>query len=151
MSTPHADPARVGLPDKQQLANLAVYKLWTRCGVPVDWSEDSIKRLYAEIGTRIRSARKQAVWSQFDLAHAVGLTRSSIANIEAGRQHAPVHVVVLIAHTLSAPVETLLPSGPELDSIATFRTPTPDLEGQPDSTHDFVTTALRRATGGVSQ
>lgn len=114
----------------------------------MDWNEDSIKQLYAEIGTRIRSARKQEGWSQVDLGEVVGLTRSSIANIEAGRQHAPVHVVVLIAHTLNIPVETLLPSGSKLDSLATFHAPALDLKGQPDSTHDFVTTALRRATGG---
>jgi len=115
----------------------------------VDWSESSIKRLYAEIGIRIRSARKQGGWSQDDLGAAVGLTRSSIANIEAGRQRAPAHIVVLIAHTLGVPVETLLPSGAELDSLATFQAPALDLKGQPDSTHDFVTTAIRRATGKV--
>jgi transcriptional regulator with XRE-family HTH domain len=114
----------------------------------VDWSEDSIKRLYAEIGARVRSARKQHGWNQVDLAHAVGLTRSSIANIEAGRQRALVHVVVLAAHALGVPVETLLPLGSELDNTAILRAPALDLEGQSNSTHDFVTTAIRRATGG---
>lgn len=117
----------------------------------MDWNEESIKRLYGEIGARIRSARKQRGWSQVDLADAVGLTRSSIANIEAGRQRAPAHIVVLIAHTLDVSVEALLPSGSELDSLAIFQAPALDLEGQPASTHDFVTTAIRRATGKVGQ
>lgn len=115
----------------------------------MNWNEESIKRLYVEVGARIRSTRKQHGWSQDELAHSVRLTRSSIANIEAGRQRAPAHVVVLIAHALDVSVETLLPSGPELDSLATFQAPTLDLEGQPASTHDFVTTTIRRATGKV--
>lgn len=113
----------------------------------MDWNEESIKRLYVEIGAKIRSARKQQGWSQDELAHSVGLTRSSIANIEAGRQRAPAHIVVLIAHTLNESVETLLPPASALDRLATFRTPVLDLEGQPATTHDFVATTIRRATG----
>jgi transcriptional regulator with XRE-family HTH domain len=115
----------------------------------VDWNEEATRRLYAEIGTRIRRARKQHGWNQVDLARAVDLTRSSIANIEAGRQRALTHVVVLIAQALSVPVETLLPSAHDLDKIAAIQPPSiGELEGQSETTHDFVTTALRRVAGG---
>jgi transcriptional regulator with XRE-family HTH domain len=114
----------------------------------VDWNRESIKRLYGEVGARVRGARKQHGWTQDELAHAVGLTRSSVANIEAGRQHALAHVVMLIARALDTPVEELLPSGRELDKLAMVQTPVFDLDGQPDSTQDFVTSAIRRAAGG---
>jgi transcriptional regulator with XRE-family HTH domain len=114
----------------------------------VDWTEDSINRLYVEIGIRVRNARKKRGWTQAELATAVNLTRSSIANIEAGRQPTLIHVIVLIAHNLDTPAETLLPTGQNLDDLASVQTPTLDLTGQSDTTHDFVTAALRRATGG---
>jgi transcriptional regulator with XRE-family HTH domain len=111
-------------------------------------TEDAIKALYVDIGGRVRRARKQQGWSQLDLAHTVDLTRSSIANFEAGRQRPAVHVVLLIAQALKVPVEELLPSGPDFDRVVTLKNPTIDLDGQSSSTHDFVNTAIRRATGG---
>lgn len=111
-------------------------------------TDTAVKALYAEIGRRVRRARKQRGWSQVDLAHAVNLTRSSIANVEAGRQRSLIHVALLIAHALEVPVDALLPSGPELDKLVRFQSPSIDLDGQSMSTHEFVTTAMRRATGG---
>ena len=52
---------------------------------------DAVDLLYAEIGLEIRDARKKREWNQADLARDIGLTRSSIANIEAGRQKILVH------------------------------------------------------------
>jgi transcriptional regulator with XRE-family HTH domain len=114
----------------------------------VTYSEETIKAVYAEIGIRVRRTRKQQGWSQIDLAHAVGLARASIANLEAGRQRPPVHVVLLIAKTLDVPLSALLPSGPELDKFVKVQSPVIDLDGQSTSTHEFVTMVIRRATGG---
>jgi transcriptional regulator with XRE-family HTH domain len=111
-------------------------------------NEAAIKALYVDIGSRVRRARKQQGWSQLDLARAVDLTRSSIANFEAGRQRPAVHIVLLIAQALKVPVEDLLPSGPELDRAVSLHSPAVDLDGQSASAHDFVNTAIRRATGG---
>ncbi|MFD0882968.1 helix-turn-helix transcriptional regulator [Streptosporangium algeriense] len=114
----------------------------------MDWSEESTKALYTEIGNRVRLARKESGRNQADLAAVTGLTRSSIANLEAGRQRPPVHIILLIAQALQVPASRLLPTGDELVSFATIQTPELDLEGQSSSAHDFVTTAIRRATGG---
>ena len=111
-------------------------------------SEESLKALYTEIGAQVRRARKRQGWSQLDLARAVDLTRSSVANLEAGRQRPPVHVALLIAHALDVPVNDLLPSGPDLDRFVKVQSPDIDLDGQPEATHEFVTAAIRRATGG---
>jgi transcriptional regulator with XRE-family HTH domain len=110
--------------------------------------EEAIRALYAEIGSRVRRVRKRQGLSQVDLAHAVNLTRSSIANLEAGRQRPPVHVALLIAQALDVPVDVLLPSGEELDKFVRVPAPVVDLDGQSDSAHEFVTTVIRRATGG---
>jgi transcriptional regulator with XRE-family HTH domain len=123
-------------------------KLWTKGGQAVDWSEEAVNALYAEIGSRVRRTRKQQGWSQADLGRVVDLTRSSIANLEAGRQRPPVHIILLIAQTLGVSVDTLLPCGDELDKLVKVPSPQLDLEGQPSSTHEFVTTAIRRAAGG---
>lgn len=122
--------------------------LWTTSGWPVDWDKNTIRALSVKIGTRVRHARKDRALSQDQLAEAVGLTRASVANIEAGRQRPPIHILISLAETFGLSVTDLLPSKAELDMLAKVQSPRVDLDGQPDSTHDFVTTALRRATGG---
>ena len=52
--------------------------------------------------------------SQQDLATRIGISRTSIVNIEAGRQHSPLHVVVQIAEVLSTDVASLIPRPEEL-------------------------------------
>jgi transcriptional regulator with XRE-family HTH domain len=135
------------LPNKHWFDSLVVVDL--RFGdAPVDWDEETIKALYVEIGGRVRRARKQRGWSQEDLANTVRLTRSSIANLEAGRQRPPVHITLLISQALDVPVDTLLPTAADLDELLKLQSPALDLEGQPISTHDFVNSAMRRVTGG---
>lgn len=42
--------------------------------------------LYREWGGRVRQARKEFRWTQAEMAQIVGVTRSHLANIEAGRR-----------------------------------------------------------------
>jgi hypothetical protein len=49
---------------------------------------------------------------------------------------------------LDVPVESLLPSIAELAAHATGVSPQLDLEGYDSTTQDFVSAAVRRATGG---
>lgn len=48
-------------------------------------------------GARVKEAREKATFSQTELARRLGLTRSSVANIEAGRQHPTVERAAMIA------------------------------------------------------
>jgi transcriptional regulator with XRE-family HTH domain len=64
------------------------------------------------IGTRIRLARNNREYTQTDLATVVGRTRSSIANIEAGRQAASAAVLVQIADLLGVDAGWLLTGTP---------------------------------------
>jgi len=64
--------------------------------------------LYIELGKRIKSARGKR-FSQADLAKASLLSRTSITNIEKGRQHLPLHTLYAIANALEIHVGDLLP------------------------------------------
>lgn len=65
--------------------------------------------LYADVGRRIRRERELRGWTQDVLASKVTLTRSSISNLEAGRQKALLHSVVEIAYALGVPPSRLFP------------------------------------------
>ncbi|MCP4004315.1 MAG: helix-turn-helix transcriptional regulator [bacterium] len=77
-------------------------------------------RLYASIGGRVQQARKRDGygWSQKQLADQVGLTRSSVANIELGRQHAPIHTLWAIAQALGLELRSLVPTTADLGTPA---------------------------------
>lgn len=65
---------------------------------------------YRELGARIASARKnKGNLTQAQLARAVGLSRTSITNVEKGRQSVLVHTLVEIARVLRADPRDLLP------------------------------------------
>jgi len=72
-------------------------------------SDATVRRLCAEFGARIRAARKKGRLTPQALGHLVGLSRSSIVNLELGRQRAPVHVVWNLAHALGVSVSDLVP------------------------------------------
>lgn len=65
--------------------------------------------LYSEIGRRIKAEREALGFSQLDLAQEIGMLRTSVANIEAGKQRLPIHVLYAIATALAIPVSDLLP------------------------------------------
>jgi transcriptional regulator with XRE-family HTH domain len=71
--------------------------------------KNRVERLYKEFGRRLRDLRKAAGLSQLALAERVGLSRTSITNIELGRQHIPLHVLYPLASALGAPPAQLLP------------------------------------------
>jgi transcriptional regulator with XRE-family HTH domain len=56
--------------------------------------------LYQALGNRIRTARTQRGLSQLQLAEAVNLTRSSLSNVEHGKQRVLAHVLVAIGQAL---------------------------------------------------
>lgn len=101
---------------------------------------DPTREFYAELGSRVRAARNAAGLTQTELAGAAGLTRASVANIEAGRQQVLVHHLVAIAAATATDLDALLP-GP--------LSPTVDMERMrralPDAQGGFVTAVLERA------
>jgi transcriptional regulator with XRE-family HTH domain len=69
-----------------------------------------VPSLYAELGRLVRAHRDRLGLSQADLGRRVGLSRTSITNIERGRQRILVHQLVALANTLEIGPEALLPA-----------------------------------------
>lgn len=64
--------------------------------------------LSEQFGPRVKAARQARGLTQAELASKAELTRSSIANLEAGRQEVPVRVLAAIANALGETVASLL-------------------------------------------
>jgi Zn-dependent peptidase ImmA (M78 family)/transcriptional regulator with XRE-family HTH domain len=68
-----------------------------------------VNEIYLQIGEVIRSKRELSGLTQDELAARVGLTRTSITNIEKGRQRTQVHTLYAIAEVLRASPCDFLP------------------------------------------
>ena len=68
--------------------------------------------IYRGVGRKIRQTRENQRLSQDSLAQRLGISRTSMVNIEAGRQRAPLHVLWQIAELLETKLILLIP-GPE--------------------------------------
>ena len=65
---------------------------------------------YAELGSRIAQARRSRNLTQEELGELVQLTRTSITNIEKGRQKVLAHTVATLAAALSLDISALMPA-----------------------------------------
>jgi len=66
--------------------------------------------LYSTLGRRMRMRRLELGMTQAQLAASADILRTSIANIEAGRQKAPLHVLYKVSAALDIDLLTVLPS-----------------------------------------
>lgn len=71
---------------------------------------------YVLLGKNIRKARRAADITQAQLADAIELTRTSVTNIEQGRQPIPIHVLVKIAKVVNQSLIELIPPEASLAS-----------------------------------
>ncbi|MEV7084125.1 helix-turn-helix transcriptional regulator [Streptomyces sp. NPDC093516] len=65
---------------------------------------------YEAFGERVRKARATQGLNQQELGSAVGLNRTSISNIEKGRQRVALHMLFEFATALRVEPESLLPA-----------------------------------------
>jgi len=84
---------------------------------------------YEGLGRRINDTRKQRGLTQEELAERVGLTRTSITNIEKGRQKVLSHLLVELSDALNVPLSDLLPN-PDAQARA--------LEAMPSIARDWI-------------
>src|SRR5436305_1042179 len=68
------------------------------------------ERLYELLGERLRSERSRVDWNQAELARRLDLSRTSITNIECGRQGIYVHQLMELALVLEVSPCDLLPA-----------------------------------------
>lgn len=70
---------------------------------------DTKETVYLDFGRKLKKARRTKKVTQSDLADRVGLTRTSITNIECGRQHVSLHMFLALSDAVGVQPETLLP------------------------------------------
>lgn len=77
--------------------------------------------VYKHVGLQIRLAREQSQppMSQAKLADRIDLTRTSVVNIEKGRQKTPLHILWRIATVLGIEPRNLIPLSEELHAPST--------------------------------
>ena len=69
-------------------------------GRAAEFAVEAVEEICARLGEEIRSARDRAGVTQAELGRIVGLSRPSVANLEAGRQDITVSRLVLVARAL---------------------------------------------------
>jgi transcriptional regulator with XRE-family HTH domain len=65
--------------------------------------------LYFAFGAQLRQSRRAAQLTQAAVGQRAGLSRTSIANIELGRQHFPFHILYRLAAAVHVDPTELLP------------------------------------------
>jgi transcriptional regulator with XRE-family HTH domain len=76
------------------------------------------QEFYQSFGIVMRRRRKELNLTQHELSILIGLTRGSIANMEAGRQSVLLHQMIAIAAALNMRPEKLLPNSPQVPELA---------------------------------
>ncbi len=79
-------------------------------------------RFYEALGTNIQKHRNRLNLSQATLSRLVNLTRTSLTNIEKGRQHPPVYTLCEIAEHLKVDISELVPRLPPTEEAPDVRT-----------------------------
>ena len=101
--------------------------------------EGETTNFYQQFGKKLRQARREAGLSQADLAIAIGLTRTSISNIENARQGISLHTFGKMLQLLNVQPGALLPAA-DVSSAS----PAPELLGLTKEERDFVERGIGR-------
>lgn len=96
---------------------------------------------YRELGQRVQRARVRQKLTQKNLGALVGLTRTSIVNIERGRQKVLAHTLVRLAHALHVELSDLAHESKEDFKIEEL------LQHLPESSQRFVRSAVTTGQG----
>lgn len=95
---------------------------------------------YRKVGEKIRVKRQHRGLSQDGLAKAIGLKRTSLSNIEKGRQNVLLHTFCEIAETLNVSPGELLPDG-----VKSGLNPPPNLGALRKEVREFVEAGIKPA------
>jgi transcriptional regulator with XRE-family HTH domain len=90
-----------------------------------------VRPIYVDFGRKVRSARRTAGISQGELGRRIGLSRTSVTNVERGVQQVYVHTLCRIAKALDVAVAELVPDLAFLDGPAED-TPSMPLPSMPE-------------------
>jgi transcriptional regulator with XRE-family HTH domain len=102
-----------------------------------------LRSFYRALGTRIKREREQRGWNQERLAADIGVGRTSLTNIEAGRQRVLLHLFLRVAAAFNMNASDLLPTlQPE---------PVETLADIPKSAREWVAQVLKRRKHGKAK
>jgi transcriptional regulator with XRE-family HTH domain len=79
------------------------------------------RNLYSQLGNAIAKTREKRKMTQEQLAEKLSLSRTSITNIERGRQHIQLHALYQLAECLDAEIYDLLPARKSLLAAPTSK------------------------------
>lgn len=116
-------------------------------------SDSKVDAFYAIVGRNIRNVRIGHEVSQTRLAHLIGFNRSSVANLEAGRQRIALHLFFLIAEALDVRPDQILPDMKLLEEVSPVTIDSLDehLIGTTSTTQDFVRGTMARMGKNLNQ
>lgn len=101
------------------------------------------EQFYLELGRRIRVARLNSQLTQEQLADLLGLTRTSITNIEKGKQKILAHTLVELSGKLKVTINDLIPAA--LQKTERSRIDKLLHEGSSPAERNFFEAALKKA------
>lgn len=101
-------------------------------------------KVYRLLGQLVRARREALQITQDDLARRVGIGRTSISNIEKGRQRIPVHVLFALADALGVEMANLLPARGLVLPSATIQVHGMK-KAAPPATERFIASVLSRS------
>ena len=100
--------------------------------------------LYETLGTTLRDRRNALGLTQSQVAHSVGVRRTSVANVEAGKQRPPLHVLYSWMEALDVEPADVLPHPAELRAARPEPVSVEGLdEAVPPRTAEILTRLLR--------
>jgi transcriptional regulator with XRE-family HTH domain len=80
-----------------------------------------VEPIYRDFGHLLRTARRQAKLTQEALGKRVGLSRTSITNIEQGNQHVGLHLLYGLANAVGVrPIDLLPPKSVAADGVGSL-------------------------------
>jgi transcriptional regulator with XRE-family HTH domain len=107
-----------------------------------------IEELYQQFGQRLKRFRCAAKLTQAQVAVQVGLTRTSITNIEHGRQHVMLHQLVLLATAVKvSPMQLLTDQETTLEELVSARTLATLRKDNPEEDLVVLAQALNSSVG----
>jgi transcriptional regulator with XRE-family HTH domain len=102
-----------------------------------------VEALYRAFGRGLREAREDAGLTQRQVAERVGLTRTSVTNIERGNQHVALHQLFLLAGVVGLEPADLLPNDEvALEELVPARA-LKDVDADPEA-REFAVRVLRK-------
>lgn len=79
--------------------------------------------LYQKLGAELKRLRKSVPLSQEKLAKDIGVERTSITNIECGRQKAPLHLLYQLCQALGVDLVDVLPRNADVSKAEAEQDP----------------------------